>query len=414
MKKAFLFLSLLMIVAVACDVSITLPTSPTALPTDTVIPATFTPEVFIGLTQAVPAHVELGPVMLAVQEARFGDCELAGCPPSPAGTHYLLVTLQALNLPVGESLDYKNLPQGIAIHDNTGVNTPYNRIYRYAHAAQQLTLYFAVPENGTAFGLQWPGAAEIPLAVAPAGTSVTPQPAFEGVEIAVSPLRLVLPPAVASGVRGNQVPRADGQDLPAWGKTPGHTLFTLEGYALQNRSHQPEIYVYPAQAYVEMLPTVFESIHRLDNILYSPDPQLNSDQLPMVPSFNAQQAFASNIALVPFQNGQGVRFVTEYAQYPAPANNQDLFYHFQGLTRDGAYYIIAILPISNPNLAETSDAGAPLPAGGVLYSYLVDPNADMQLYYKGVVEVLNATPPDAFTPTLQQLDALIQSMQVTP
>ena len=46
--------------------------------------------------------------------------------------------------------------------------------------------------------------------------------------------------------------------------------------------------------------------------------------------------------------------------------------------------------------------------------WLVDPNADMQLYYKSVVEVLNATPPGAFTPTLQQLDALIQSMLVTP
>ncbi|HEX9387675.1 MAG TPA: hypothetical protein VF918_15235, partial [Anaerolineales bacterium] len=66
--------------------------------------------------------------------------------------------------------------------------------------------------------------------------------------------------------------------------------------------------------------------------------------------------------MISFQNGQGVRFLTEYAQYAASANNHDLFYHFQGLTRDGAYYIIAILPITVPVLAETSDGGAVLPS----------------------------------------------------
>ena len=122
--------------------------------------------------------------------------------------------------------------------------------------------------------------------------------------------------------------------------------------------------------------------------------------------------FASNVQVISFQNGQGVRFLTQYAQYAAPANNRDLFYEFQGVTRDGAYYIVAILPIHNPMLAETSDAGAPLPVGGVPYSYMIDPNTDMQLYYRSATDVLNATPQDAFTPTLDQLDLLIQSIRI--
>jgi hypothetical protein len=65
-------------------------------------------------------------------------------------------------------------------------------------------------------------------------------------------------------------------------------------------------------------------------------------------------------------------------------------------------------------LAETSDAGAPLPAGGIPYQYMVDPNADMQAYYTGVTNLLNSTPQDAFVPTIDQLDALIQSMQIMP
>jgi hypothetical protein len=69
-----------------------------------------------------------------------------------------------------------------------------------------------------------------------------------------------------------------------------------------------------------------------------------------VPFFNAAQVFASNIKVISFQNGKGVRFLTEYAQHAASANNHNLFYYFQGLTGDGAYYIIAILVDRCPDI----------------------------------------------------------------
>jgi hypothetical protein len=154
-------------------------------------------------------------------------------------------------------------------------------------------------------------------------------------------------------------------------------------------------------------------MHRLDNIFADPS-AISSDQLPGIPFIEGTQVFASNIKVIPFQNGQGVRFLTEYAQYFASANNHDLVYHFQGLTSDGEYYIVAILPIRNPMLAETSDPGAPLPVGGVPYLFYSDPTSDVQLYYKSVTEILNATPPQDFTPTLDYLDSLIQSMRINP
>jgi hypothetical protein len=270
---------------------------------------------------------------------------------------------------------------------------------------------------GAAPGSPTPIAASItslPTTLASNATPTALQQSFEGVEVSVDPLSIVLPPSLASGVRGSQVRRADGQDLPYWSLTPGHTLLKLEGYLLQGKSHEPEIYVYPAQAYAEMLPGAFESIRRLDNILYTPGGPMITDELPAVPFFNAQQVFASNIQVISFQNGGGVRFLTEYAQYAASANNHDLFYHFQGVTRDGAYYVVVILPITVPLLAETSDGGAALPTGAVPYPYFADPNADMQLYYRSVLDVLNATPSEAFTPTINQLDLLIQSMRITP
>ncbi len=253
-----------------------------------------------------------------------------------------------------------------------------------------------------------------PATEAPGETPTAPQPPFEGAAVSYGLLNLTLPPGVASGVTGSQYPRAEGEGVAPWEVTPGHTQVELDGYLLQGRFHQPQIFVYPAMEYAVLLPGAFESIHRLDNILYGPPAPISDEQLPTVPFFNAAQVFASNIQVISFQGGGGVRFLTEYAQYAAPVNNHDLFYHFQGVTRDGEYYIIAILPITAPTLAETSDPGAVVPPAGVALPDVNDPNADWSGYYAAVTEQLNAASPEAFTPTIDQLDLLIQSIQITP
>jgi hypothetical protein len=172
--------------------------------------------------------------------------------------------------------------------------------------------------------------------------------------------------------------------------------------------------VYPAQAYAELVPAAFESLRRLDNLLYDPSAPISVEQLPAAPFSNDLQAFAAHIQVIAFQNGGGVRFLTQSAQYAAPANNRELFYHFEGMTRDGAYYVVAILPITAPVLAETSDGEAALPPGGVPYPDITDPNANWPGYYSAVTALLDATSPETFAPTTNQLDLLIQSMKVTP
>lgn len=252
-----------------------------------------------------------------------------------------------------------------------------------------------------------PAATSAPTQVAT--SAVTSDP---GVQISVDPVSIVLSPGLAAGARGIQVPGAEGEDVAPWDVAPPHVEFQLEGYVLQNRLHEPRIYVFPAVQYAEMRPVAFESMLRLDNISGHPELPLSNDELPLVPFFSAQPVFASQIQRLSFPNGQGVRFLTEYAQYAASVNNHDMFYQYQGLTDDGAYYIIAIFPISAPLLAETSDAGAVLPTGGIPYPYLADPSADMQSYYVAVTNLLNTASPDLFTPTLHQLDTLIQSIRI--
>lgn len=247
-------------------------------------------------------------------------------------------------------------------------------------------------------------------------TPVIQSTAFTGTEISYGSLSLVISPEVANGASGGDAPRLDSQEAAWWQKTPGHLEVSLgDYYVLQGKTRQPRIQVYPASEYAELVPAAFESIHRLDNILYGPGgPNISNDQLPPVPFFNEQQTFATNIQLISFQNGQGVRFLSEYGQTPVSANNQDLFYQFQGLTRDGAYYIIAIFPVSTPGLGDSNDPAVAVPIHGIPFPTMGDPSANWEGYYAAVSNYLEATPADAFTPSLNQLDAMIQSMQITP
>lgn len=296
------------------------------------------------------------------------------------------------------------------------------RIFLFLSMLILVTLACDIPVN-LAPANDVPTAAETPVLVEPPTTTpevfisltqAIPGTPVPSTLVTFGRLTLEIPAGVADGASGSDIPPATGDDVPVWGKTPGHLEVSLgDYYILQGKFHQPRIYVYPATEYAVLSPGAFESIHRLRNLISGVVP-LAPDQLPSVPFFNAAQVFASDIQTISFQNGSGVRFLTEYAQYFAPVNNHELVYHFQGFSNDGETYIIAILPITVPILAETSDPGAVIPAGGIALPDINDPDADWQGYYASVTDLLNAAPPEAFTPALNQLDALIQSMFVAP
>lgn len=226
-------------------------------------------------------------------------------------------------------------------------------------------------------------------------------------------LTMVVPQELASGITGSEYPRVDSEDAAWWQKTPGHLQVMLNDYILQSKSHPPQVYVYPAQDYAKLVSVASESIKQINDILIDPNASISSDQLPSIPFCNDKQVFASNIKFISFQNGKGVRFLTQYALYPAPVNNDELFYQFQGLTNDGAYYIIAIMPITAPDIADANDSAISQTLKGIAYPDMADPNADWKGYYNAAVELLNTTSPDAFTPEVNILDMLIQSFEIS-
>jgi hypothetical protein len=213
---------------------------------------------------------------------------------------------------------------------------------------------------------------------------------------------------LASGVNAQAVAAVGETGGAPWEVAPAHVKCTLTGYPLQGKFFEPTIFVYPADEFAQANENAAEQIDRLKKALAGSP--LLKETLPMVPFFNAAAIFAANIQIIPFQNGKGVSELTQYDQYAAPVNNHELFYHFQGLTSDNKYYVIAILPITAPILAENETPAAPIPAGGVPIPTDVGPG---DVYYTSITQKLNALPPDSYVPSLNTLDALVQSILVT-
>jgi hypothetical protein len=110
-----------------------------------------------------------------------------------------------------------------------------------------------------------------------------------------------------------------------------------------------------------------------------------------------------------------MRFLTQLGQDAWPIHNAGLVYVFQGMTNDDSYYISAFLPVTTPVLPDKVDDPATAPAiNGVSFPVFNSPdfNSEYTRYRQAVIDKLNATSPDEFTPSLTQLDELIESMQV--
>ncbi len=244
----------------------------------------------------------------------------------------------------------------------------------------------------------------------PTEAPATQEPAPEaGTPISFEGVSFVIPSKVAGSASTEKMTAVESNTDAPWDVAPTHRRFTLTDYQLQGKFHEPRIFVYPAGEYAQKNQNAAEQIDRLRKILTGAIPL--HETLPTIPFFNAAPLLSAQIKIIPFANGGGgIRSLTQYAQYAAPVNNRELFYHFQGLSGDGNYYIVAILPLTAPVLAEDEKPEATVPEDGVPIPTDVGPN---QVYYFSVTEKLNSLSPDAYTPSLNTLDALIQSIIVT-
>lgn len=202
----------------------------------------------------------------------------------------------------------------------------------------------------------------------------------------------------------------DENNAPPWGLAPAHLEFTLTGYQIpvENAPIKPQIFVYPTDEYAKLNSNAADQIQKLKTILAGAP--LTKDGMPSW-VVNAGALITAKMQVINFQSGRGVRFLTQYDQYPAIINNRELFYLFHGLTTDGKYYIVAMFPTQSSILAPDEKRESPVPQGGVPLPASGGPD---DAYYAAVTQALDAMYEDSFNPSLFQLDALVQSITVTP
>jgi hypothetical protein len=188
-----------------------------------------------------------------------------------------------------------------------------------------------------------------------------------------------------------------------------HEEFTFEGYVLPGAFHQPGIYVYPAEEFADGNRIAAPKIAGMRQLLAEKTVELQEsipfqESIPLLPLFNAGQMMRSQFQYLDFQNGEGVRYLTQLGQAYLPINNREMFYTFQGLTDDGGHYVAAILPVAHPILPadETEISGGDAEA-------FID---NFDAYVQSIEQQLDGQDPASFQPDLAQLDALMGSLQV--
>ena len=192
---------------------------------------------------------------------------------------------------------------------------------------------------------------------------------------------------------------AANPDAPYWEAAPQYRRLTLQGYPVDNHLFKPQVFVYPIADLAKANETAGKAAANLQALLQT---RQAGDQLPLLPLSNAAQVLHTQMQYLDFKNGKGVRFLTQLAQGMVAVNNHELIYTFQGLTNDGKYYIAAVLPVTNPGL----------PGSSKLSDEQAKALNDYPAYRSGMITLLNQQPAESFTPGLNQLDAMIGSIEI--
>lgn len=245
------------------------------------------------------------------------------------------------------------------------------------------------------------------LPITPAGPAAAPNVSQGGITF-------TLDPAIASSAAFSAT-AAELDGTPGT-LSPAILRFDLHGYPLAGRADEGRIYITPIagldarrnELYLTEVARIRDLLDRRPAVVATGGNP--TDGLPRLTLFQEAQGvqyFLSRIEYFDFQNGTGVRYVTEYTWENWPATNESLEYVYQGLTADGRCAVSIYLPIRHPYLPDhPAEQTTQAEREAFLNKYAS--------YLSGITQALDSAAPADFTPNLGHLDALVKSLRVAP
>lgn len=251
----------------------------------------------------------------------------------------------------------------------------------------------------------------VPATSAPAPVPATDVPVVEPTPEppkSIPGVNLTLDPALGKSVNAQLMPAVPKTEGPAFGDAaPEHVAITFDGESIANDTmRQRQVAIYPVEGLRQIDPSISKTIDLLKQTLQRKPKTIRGD-VPFLPVQNAQQVFHSNLEYVAFANGEGLRFVTAYAQDVAPLTNSEIFYAFQGLTTDGKYLVSAVYPVAAEGLPLTFEETA----AATNYEEF---SKGYERYLADTTAQLNKLAPQQFIPDLSKLDSMLTSLQADP
>jgi hypothetical protein len=125
----------------------------------------------------------------------------------------------------------------------------------------------------------------------------------------------------------------------------------------------------------------------------------DAQNLPYVPVLTHGQIIHARAHYIETENVKGIAYILQVNAAAEPFLSNSFWYTFQGISSDGEYYINATFKL-------TTDL-FPLETGGEF-----DPAAfseNLESYYSESISILNAAAPDDFSPSLSEIDEMIES-----
>jgi hypothetical protein len=218
---------------------------------------------------------------------------------------------------------------------------------------------------------------------------------------------------IASEIRVERCPatRLAAHPDPATPASPAQLLIILDPATLPDPAF-PEtraLIVYPAgdwsKTYARLGRASEDPLPALREILDHQPQAIGINFPPAAGHTSARQIFRSAVRYLNFHDGRGVRFLTVYQGDPLPIADHDIVYVFHGLTDDGKYWVTLNLPLN----------ARVLPAPDAALAALTDYDHFLKEHVAYVADVgrkLERARPDDFTPRLDRIDAMIESLSI--